>query len=86
MKVFWKRFQDLKETSIDKTTNSENVVNENFASLKIIFLMFLNDRSRRLRALKNEKIEKKSKTCLFKLNDDKNFIDEMLMIKWKIAI
>ena len=47
--------------------------------------MFLNDRLRRLKALKSEKIEKKSKTCLFELNDDENFVDEMLMMKWKIA-
>ena len=85
LKVFQKRFQDLKKISIDETENFENVVNEDFASLKTTFLMFLNDRSRRLKTFKSEKIEKKSKTCLFELNDDENFVDETLMMKWKIA-
>ena len=43
--------------------------------------MFLNNRLRRLKAFENEKIEKRSKTYLFKLNDDENFVDEMLIIK-----
>ena len=81
LKTFRKRFRNLKKTLIDETTDFENVVNENFASLKTIFLMFLNDYLRRLKTLKSEKIEKKSKTCLFKLSDNENFVDEMLIIK-----
>ena len=81
MRIFRKRPRDLKETSINETKNFENVVNEGFASLKTIFLMFLNDRSRRLKALESEKIEKKLKTCLFELNDNENFVDETLMMK-----
>ena len=56
-------------------------MNKDFALLKTIFLMFLNDRLRRLRTFKNKKIKKKLKTCLFKLNDDENFVDETLMMK-----
>ena len=76
----------MKKISINETKDFENVVNEDFASLKTIFLMFLNDRSRRLKTFKSEKIEKKLKICLFELNDDENFVDEMLMIKWKVAV
>ena len=75
----------MKKISVDETKDFENVVNENFASLKTIFLMFLNDRSRRLKAFESEKIEKKLKTCLFELSDDENFVDETLMMKWEIA-
>ena len=81
MKAFRKRFRDLKKTLINKTASSENVVNEDFILLKTIFLMFLNDRSRRLRALKDEKIEKKLKIYLFELSDDENFVDKTLMMK-----
>ena len=81
MKTFQKRSRDLKKISIDETEDFENVVNENFASLKTIFLMFLSDRSRRLKIFKSEKIKKKLKACLFKLNDDEDFVDETLMIK-----
>ena len=71
----------MKKISIDETKDSENVMNEDFALLKTIFLIFLNNRLRRLKAFKNEKIEKKLKICLFELNDDENFIDETLMMK-----
>ena len=81
MRIFQKRFRDLKKISVDETTNFENVVNKNFALLKTNFLMFLNDRSRHLKAFKSEKIEKKLKACLFKLNDDENFINKTLMMK-----
>ena len=81
MKAFQKRFRNLKETSVDETKDFENVMNEDFASLKTIFLMFLNDRSRRLKAFKNKKIKKKLRTYLFKLSDDENFVDEMLMMR-----
>ena len=85
LKTFQKRFWNLKETSVDETEDFENVVNKNFALLRMIFLMFLSDRSRRLKALENEKIEKKLKTCLFKLSDDEDFVDKTLMMKWEIA-
>ena len=81
MRIFRKRFRNLKKISVDETKNSKNVVNEDFASLKTTFLMFLNDHSRRLKTLKSEKIEKKSKIYLFELSDDENFVDETLMIK-----
>ena len=81
MRIFRERFQDLKETSIDEIKDFKNVVNEDFASLKTTFLMFLNDCSRRLKALESEEIEKKSKTYLFELSDDENFVDETLMMK-----
>ena len=81
MKIFQKRFGNLKEISVDETENFKNVVNEDFASLKMIFLMFLNDRSRRLKTFKNEEVEKKSRACLFELNNNENFVDEMLMMK-----
>ena len=81
MKVFQKQFRDLKKISVDETANSENVVNENFASLKTIFLMFLNNRLRRLKTFKSEEIEKRLKICLFELNNDENFVDETLMMK-----
>ena len=72
----------MKEISIDEITNSENVVNKNFASLKTIFLMFLNDCSRHLKTFKSEKNEKTLKAFLCELNDNENFIDEKtLMIK-----
>ena len=75
----------MKEISVDEIKDFKNVVNEDFASLKTIFLMFLNDRSRRLKAFKNKKIKKKLRTYLFKLSDDENFVDEMLMMRWEIA-
>ena len=75
----------MKEISVDEIKDFENVVNEDFASLKTTFLMFLNDHSRRLKTFENEEIEKKSKVCLFELNDDENFVDETLMMKWKVA-
>ena len=43
--------------------------------------MFLNDRLRRLKTFESKKIEKRLKACLFKLNDDENFINETLMMK-----
>ena len=76
----------MKKISVDETKDFESVVNEGFASLKTIFLMFLNDRSRRLKTFENEKIEKKSKACLFELSDDENFVDEILMMRWKVAV
>ena len=86
MKTFRKRFRDLKELLIDEITDFEKIMNENLAS---IFLMFLNDRSRRLKAFKNEKNEneKTLKLCQFKLNDAKEFVNEKtLIMKWKIAV
>ena len=56
-------------------------MNKDFALLKTIFLMFLNDRLQRLKTLKSKKIKKKLKTCLFELSDDENFINKTLMMK-----
>ena len=86
MKVFWKRFRNLKELLIDEITDFEKIMNEDLAS---IFLMFLNDRSRRLKTFKNEKNEneKTLKLCRFKLGDAKEFVNnKTLIIKWEIAV
>ena len=72
----------MKKISVDETADFKNVVNEDFASLKMIFLIFLNNCSRRLRAFENEKNKKTLKAFLCELNDNKDFIDEKtLMMK-----
>ena len=82
MRAFRERFRSLKKISIDEIINSENVVNEDFASLKTIFLMFLNDCLRRLKTFKDKENEKTLKTFLCELSDDENFVDEKtLMMK-----
>ena len=51
--------------------------------------MFLNNRSRRLKAFKNEKNENKKtlKSYRFELNDARRFVNKKtLMIKWETAI
>ena len=86
LKVFRKRFRDLKKLLIDEITDFKKIMNENLAS---IFLMFLNDRSRRLRTLEDEKNEneKTLKSCRFELGDAKRFINKRtLMMKWETAV
>ena len=86
MKAFRERSRGLKKLLIDEIADFEKIMNEDLAS---IFLMFLNNRSRRLRALKDEKNknEKTLKSCRFELNDAKEFVNEKtLMMKWKTAV
>ena len=80
LKIFRKWFWNLKKISINETVSFKSVVNKNFASLKTIFLMFLNDRSWRLKTFESEKNEKTLKTFLCELSDDENFINEKTLI------
>ena len=79
MKAFRKRFRDLRELLIDEITDFGKVMNEDFT---LIVLIFLSNRSRRLKALKNEKNkdEKTLKLYRFELSDAKRFVNEKTLI------
>ena len=86
LKVFRERSRNLKELLIDERTGFEKIMNENFA---LMFLMFLNNRSRRLKAFEDEKNENEKilKSCRFELNDARRFVNKKtLMMKWKTAV
>ena len=86
LRVFRGRFRDLKKLLIDEITDFKKIMNEDLAS---IFLMFLNDRSRRLKTLEDEENEdeKTLKSCRFELGDAGGFINERaLMMKWEAAV
>ena len=55
-------------------------MNKDFALLKTIFLMFLNDHSQHLKTFKNKKNKKILKVFLYELNDNENFVDKKTLI------
>ena len=79
----------MKELLIDKIKDFEKIMNENLASWKLILLMILNNRSRRLKTLKDEENEddKILKSCLYAFDNVEEFVNKRaFMMKWKVAV